>query len=683
MFQRSKLVGLVLPLMLPGALYGQRPGARDSTADSTVVLRPIEVSVTRAQRPMFSVPFAVSAVSRDELQRGRATIGLDEALVTVPGLLVSNRYNPSLDLRVSIRGFGSRSAFGARGVKILLDGIPQTLPDGQGQLTNVEVGSLGSVEVLRGPASSLYGNASGGVISLRTATPSPVDQTAAGRVVAGAYGMVKVQAQASAPVGRGTLAVTGARTTTNGFRRHSEATINNVGVRFQQALSSRTTLLVSAHYADNPSLDNPGSLDSAQAVDDPRQANQRNVDTGAGKAVSQGQFGATITRRFDNGASLSFTAFGLTRDLDNPLSFAFIQLDRRAYGLRAAANGPIVSRLRYTAGIDVQHQRDDRLQRTQDLSAITRDQLERVTEIGPFAQVTLDLTDRLSYTGGVRYDRIKFSADDRLLSDGDNTGERVMSSESVSNGLSFRASPVFQPYASVSTSFESPTTTELANRPTGGGGFNPDLEPQTATNYELGVRGTVSNVLSYSAAAFHIDVNNALIPFEVPTEPGRQFFRNAGSTRHRGLELAATLQPVPEVTVVTAYTFADYEFKEFVTVDGSFNGNEIPGVPQHRLHWSVRWRAPSYLWIATDYNLSSSFFVDDANSAENDGWFTTDLRVGWERVVGVWRIAPFAGVLNLLDERYVGSITVNAGRGRYFEPSPPRNAYVGVEIRAR
>jgi iron complex outermembrane receptor protein len=680
---RGFLVALVLAAPTP--VDGQRRTAADTTQDSTIVLRPIEVSVTRRTVSLYEIPFAVATVDGAELRRGRATLGFDEALVQVPGLFVANRYNPSLDQRISIRGFGSRSAFGARGVKILLDGIPQTLPDGQGQLTNVEIASLGSVEVLRGSSSSLYGNASGGVISLRSTSPSPVRREASVRTSGGAYGMIKIQGRITAPVGAGTIAVTGARTTSDGYRQHSESEINSVGVRLEQELSAGTTLLVSAHLADNPTLENPGSLTQAEVDQNPAQANQRNVDADAGKSVMQGQLGLSLTRRFAAGGSVAVTAFGLTRDLHNPLSFAFIQLDRRAYGVRAIAEIPFSlgsARPQWSVGVDLQRQRDDRVQQTPDRGTITRDQLERVTEIGPFTQLGVDLGDRVTGTVGVRYDWVSFAAEDHLLSNGDDSGEQVMSAASGSVGLAWRPSGLVQPYANVSSSFETPTTTELGNRPSGPGGFNPDLEPQRAVSFETGVRGGGSR-FSYSASAFHVEVRDALIPFEVPTEPSRQFFQNAGETRHRGLELGVTVRPVDQVTVVSSYTLADYEFEDFETEDGNFNGNDIPGVPGHRFYGSIRVALPSGIWFATDYNVSSSYFVDDGNTAENDGWFTTDLRAGWEGSVSGWRLAPFIGVLNVFDEQYVGSITVNAGFGRYFEPAPPRNAYIGMEISPR
>lgn len=673
---------------LAGALPAQQRQPVDSVrADSLqrFVLDPLEITVTRRPAELSDIPLAVSAISAPLELRGRLTHGLDEALATVPGVFVANRYNESLDQRVSIRGFGSRSAFGVRGVKILLDGVPQTLPDGQGQLTNIELTSVGTIEVLRGSASSLYGNASGGVIDLRTAPPDPTRIAPTARVLHGAYGLTKWRIGTSAPVARGTVALTGAHTTMDGYRQHSEANIRQVGLRVEQDVSARTTVLLNAQFADNPVLDNPGSLTAQEVEADPSQANARNVDADAGKSLTQGQLGLTVTHRLAGGGRVELTGFGLGRDIDNPLSFAFIGLSRTAYGARGTATFPVhlsESVLpRLTFGFDLQRQRDDRLNLNPGRTEVTLDQLERVTEIGPFAQVALDAGRYVTVTLGTRFDRVSFDAEDGLLTDGDDSGDRIMSAWSGSGGIVVHAADAMQPYLSIGTSFETPTTTELVNQPSGAGGFNPDVEPQKATTFEVGLRGRVGGVASYSLAAFNADVRDELISFEVPTQPGREFFRNAGSATHRGIELRAAVRPVRSLTLVTAYTFADYTFDAFETTGGNFDGNEIPGVPSHNLHGSVRIDTPFGAWIASDHTYSSSYFVDDANTVENASYFVTNIRGGWEGSVSRLTVSPFFGVLNLFDERYVSSVVVNATFGRYFEPAPPLNAYVGVEIR--
>jgi iron complex outermembrane receptor protein len=656
----------------------------DSTRrDSVVVLRPIQVSVTRAETPLRNVPYSIGVVSQGHLRTGRPALGLDESLIRIPGVFVSNRYNQSLDQRVSIRGFGARSAFGVRGVKILIDGIPQTLPDGQGQLTNLDLSTVSSIEVLRGSASALYGNASGGVIDIRTSIPNPQVTSVWGSAVGGAYGMFKWRGGLSAPIARGSFAIDGGRTISDGFRAHSRSDQWQLGVRAEREVGDGTSLLVTGRFADAPQLDNPGSLNQSELEADPSQASPGNVAANAGKAVSQGQFGVKLSHVLANGGSVEAMVFGLMRDLTNPLSFAYIELDRRAFGARAEWTVPVLvgsSMPWMTMGVDLQRMRDDRTNETPDRTAVTLDQLEHVTEVGPFVNLRWPIRNVITLNAGGRYDRVSFNAEDRLLSDGDESGQRTMSAFSGTLGVVYHAGQTWQAYANVSTSFETPTTTELVNQPTGPGGFNPELDPQLARTLELGLRGGVSDMLVLDVALFQSNVTDALIPFEVPTDPQRRFFRNAGSSIHRGFEASGTLRPYPLFETSASYTLGDYKFNEFSTANGVFDGNRLPGVPRHLLYHTARVGLENRVWIAMDNTVASGMFTDDANAVSTDGYHTLDLRGGGVFEFSGFTLSPFIGVLNLLDERYVGSAVVNAGFGRYFEPAPPRNAYVGMRV---
>ena len=658
---------------------------QDTTGrDSVVVLRPIQVSVTRAATELRNVPYSVGRVNGVDIRHGRAGVGLDESLVEIPGVAVANRYNPSLDQRISIRGFGARSAFGVRGVKVILDGIPQTLPDGQGQLSNVDLITVESIEVLRGSASSLFGNASGGVIDIRSAQPNPTSLGYWSRAIAGPFKTFGWRGGISSPLHHGTIAVNVGTLSSDGFRDHSEQNQSQASLRAEQRLSSSTSLLLLGYVSDAPTLDNPGALTQQELDTDPSQAAPRNVQLDAGKAVTQGQLGLRLRTMLANGGSVEVTGFGLTRDLDNPLTFAYVGVDRIAYGARAVANVPIKFERQafwFTAGVDVQRMRDDRINENTDRTMVTLDQLEHVSEVGPFARFVWPIGDALTATVGGRYDRVAFDAKDRLLTDGDDSGTRSMSALSGSVGLVVHAARAFEPFANVSTSFETPTTTELVNRPTGPGGFNPELNPQKATMFEVGVRGDVSERLAFDVAGFIADVRDALIPFEVPTDPDRRFYRNAGSSTHRGIEVSATFRPIEQINFTTAYTASDYHFDEFRTDTDVFDGNRIPGVPVHSWYSSLRAEPVGGLWFAIDNTAASRMFMDDVNSVSSDGYQTTGVRVGYDYVDDGWRVSPFLTILNLFDQSYVSSAVVNGTFGRFFEPAPGRNMYAGVEIR--
>src|SRR5947207_4961225 len=435
----TSLVSLTRAVALAGlcSTWGLAGAAqqRDTTAPprpasrlKVSTLPPAVASVTRANPPINRIPQAVHLIEQTEISRGRPTWGLDEALVTVPGVYAANRYNFSLDQRISIRGFGARSAFAVRGIKVLVDGIPQTLPDGQGQLTNLELGAADRIEILRGSASALFGNASGGVISIWTDPTAPRSVRQDVRVLFGTFdrdlnrNWSKWQSSTAFRVGPGSGLVTVSRLDYTGQRQHSDADFRNLNSRWHFPLANGWSLAATADVGWDPRADNPGALTAAELATNPDSAAAINITRVAGKDVTQGQGGVTVRRQFEGGGEASLTVFGITRSLKNPTTFAYIDPDRLAYGARPSLSRPPPPghlEHRLTAGIDFQRQRDDRHNfgnnAGQPDTVRALDQLERVTEVGPFVQSALQITPHVSLTGGLRYDWVNFRADDRLI----------------------------------------------------------------------------------------------------------------------------------------------------------------------------------------------------------------------------------------------------------------------------
>jgi iron complex outermembrane receptor protein len=667
----------------------------------------IEVTVTRAPEPLARVPYAVGVLDRREIQRAQPTLGLDEALNSLPGVVVANRYNFSLDQRISIRGFGSRANFGVRGVKILLDGIPQTLPDGQSQLTNVEFAAIGRAEVLRGASSSLYGNASGGVVAFQTepAAPSPFAQRV--RVQGGdgkrdGDGFYKWQSWSSGRAGNasGTLSISQFKA--DGFRQNSAAEIRqlNAGVDYVFSGATIGTLRVSA--ADNPRAENPGALTRAEYLANPDSAAANNLRRNADKDVQQQQLSLGLRHVDAKGNEYGVTVFGLLRDLENPLAApppgpfvptagTYVRIDRavggaRVSGSRHAGTGPTAPRL--SVGADLQRMRDDRQNFRSDAGVPTDsvliDQQEKITEFGPFAQVQWSPREELLVNAGARYDWVRFDVTDHHLTDGaDNSGERTNAALSGHVGASWSFGDRFVPYVNVSTSFETPTTTELVNQPNGTGGFNTELSPQRAVNYEIGARGQPTPRVEYSVAVFLGRITDAIV--QQQEVGGRAFFVNAGKTHNDGAEVGLSVRPVDGLRLSGAYTYAHYRFAEYVDASGaSLEGNRLPGVPDHFWRFGLRTSLPYGLFADADHTISSSVPADDANTgalvADSWGAGVTNLRLGWDGTAGEMSLSPFIGINNLWDRRYVASVTINGAGGRVFEPAPRRVIYVGTEI---
>jgi iron complex outermembrane receptor protein len=309
------------------------------------------------------------------------------------------------------------------------------------------------------------------------------------------------------------------------------------------------------------------------------------------------------------------------------------------------------------------------------------DQREKVTEFGPFAQVQWSAQGPLLLSAGARYDWVRFDLADRFLSDGDDSGNRTMAAASGNLGASWSFGDQFVPYVNVSTSFETPTTTELVNKPDGTGGINPGLGPQRAVNYEIGARGQPSSVLSYSVALFLGRVSDAIV--QQAEVGGRAFFRNAGKTHNDGAEIGLSITPVRGLRFNGAYTYSHFRFADYVLADGTvLNGNRLPGVPEHFWRLGLRASLPGHFYLDGDHTISTSIVADDANTLWVDAWGAgvTNMRLGWDGRVGLLDLAPFLGVNNLWDRQYVGSVTLNGVGGRVFEPAPRRVVYVGAEI---
>lgn len=670
-------------------------GASLSRAQDT--LPPVTVTVTRAEHPLTRLPFAVAVVNARATTHGRSALGLDDALAAVPGVVAANRYNFSLDQRLAIRGFGARSAFAVRGIKILLDGIPQTLPDGQGQLTHVELGSADRIEVLRGSASALYGNASGGVISIWTDARIPERSSGDIRIVGGTFDRrfdrtwTKWQGTGRFRVstgGGGGATVNVSRLVYEGARDHSAADFRAVGARLRVPLGSAWSLMALADIADQPRADNPGALNLTELGRNRDTVPPLNLATHAGKDVLQGQAGATLRGRLASGDEATLTVFGLARDLENPQTFAYIRLNRSAYGARAVftrQGGGV------TAGLDVQRQRDDRANFGNAAGAPdtvrSLDQLEHVTELGPFVQAVAAVAPRATLTAGLRYDWVSFAVDDRLVGDStsdakyrNDSGERVMAALSGSLGATLRAGDAVTVYASTGSSFETPTTTELANRPDTAGGFNRGLSPQRAWTYEIGARGA-----AWELALYQADVRDALVGFEIPASPGRRFFRNAGSARHRGVELSAGAALGAGLGVRATWTYSDFRYRHYAFSAGGtthvLDGRRLPGVPRHALRLALRARPPSLrgAWGEVETQYASSYAVDDTLSRQTAAWWVTNLRLGRDG----GHVEPFVALQNVFNRMYVGSVVVNAAAGRYYEPAPGRNLLVGITYSGR
>ncbi len=670
---------LGLPLLLSAQRPVSQPTPQPAPRDT---LAPVRVTVLRTPFDVTSAPVDVAGVSARDATVARPGLALDEVLAGLGGVQVDNRLNFALGERISIRGLGARSQFGVRGVRVIVDDIPATLADGQTQLNNVDLGSLGSAEVIRGPASSLYGNGSGGVVTLQT-RPAPLGGLVPSlRLMRGADALARVQLGLGGTQGRATYNVNGDRLDYGGYRAYSDARnahLNAIGTYDWDRVALKLVANAVQYNANNP-----GSLSDSLLRVDRRQAFANNVAQHTGESGRQGQLGAS-TRIRTGAGELRLSGYALNRSLDNPIPPRIIALHRSAGGARVAyalTRAGTTGAVTAIVGGDADLQRDDRQNWVNvrgKRAALVLDQRERVTSASPFLQVTA-VAGRATFLAGVRHDRFRFGVDDGLVTstNPDDSGERLLAATSPSLGASYAVIPALTLYANVATGFQTPTTTELANRPSGAGGFNPALEPEQVHSREAGVKGRTASA-TYSIAAYQMRIDDELIPFEVAASPGRQFYRNAGAARHRGVDADVSVAPTAWLLGRAGYGYTDARFISYAAGGTSYAGNQVPGVAPHAVTLSLQLGDPATRFLAIEERAESATPVNDANTARSPGYAVTNIR----GKVALGKVSLFGGAGNIFGKLYNTSVVINAARGRYYEPAAGRTVYLGLGLDPR
>lgn len=643
-----------------------------------VALPPVTVTSPRVAETLDRLPAAASRVEAETLS-GEPGLALDEALVRVPGVFSQNRYNLNQGLRVSIRGLGSRAAFGVRGLRVLLDDVPLTMPDGQTELDVLDLALLSRVEVLRGPASALYGNGAGGVLALYTRDRPEADL---GRIDlrVGAFGERAARAElgAAGAAGRGLLAV--ARRELDGHRDNLAADSTLASARGATSLGPGE-LALQAQYLDITAAD-PGALTRAEAAQDPRRANPAALRFAASETIRQARLGVDYRVALAAQTELSLRAWAGQRDFSNRLPFAAsgqTAFERRFAGQSAQLTrqwqqGELRQRL--SLGADLEDQRDDRERFDQAEGGVRGDrrlsQRERAQGVGVFALYDLGLGP-WSASGGVRTDRLRLSVSDRFLADGDDSGRRRFTQDSFGLGLARQLGGGWTLHARYGTGFESPTINELANPAAEGaaGGFNPALDPSRLRNTEVGLRGRW-NTLEGELVAFRISASDELQRFELAESPGRSFFRNAGASRRDGLELSLKADLGPALRGWLVADLLDARF------DAGGDRRSLPGLPRSRGFAELAWDPLADWTFKLQAEALDRRFANDGNTERVPGHGLANVRAVHRPAPG-WELS--AAVNDVFDRAPVDNLRTNAAQGRFYEPGAGRVWLLGLSRR--
>ena len=652
------------------------------------------VTATRLPQPGFDLPASIDAIAARVIREDNPQVNLSETLNRVPGIVVQNRQNYAQDLQVSSRGFGARSTFGVRGVRLIADGIPATMPDGQGQASTFDLASAERIEVLRGPFASLYGNSSGGVVQVFTAD-GPECPTVDLGLMAGSYGQWRAGVRAGGTFGPLNVLASASRFETDGYRDHSAAERDQLNAKAKLALARGTVTFI-ANALRQPAQD-PLGLTRAQFEADPRQADAAATLFNTRKTVRQSQGGIVYDVDVGPRDALQGRVYLGDRQVvqylaqtgDTPLgSGGVVDLDRTygGAGLRWTHRwGAPASPFTLSVGADydtLEERRRGYVNNFGVQGALRRDEDDSVSNSDFYAQAEWEPSPEWVVSAGVRRSTVRFKVEDHFFTPAnpDDSGSVRHAQTTPAFGIVLKASPDLRVYANAGEGFETPTFAELAYRPGGASGPNFELRPARSRHAEAGVKARLAPGTTLNIAAFRIDTRDEIVTNT--SAGGRTDFKNASRTRRDGLEasLAATLGGGWEATL--AYTILDARFTEPFSSGSPPSvvpaGRRLPGVPHSSAFGELLWRRGG-LHAAAEVRYVGRVPVNDANSDFAPEYTVINLRAGFEQRVGGWKLREFVRVDNIADRHYAGSVIVAEARGRFFEPAPGRNFMAGIE----
>jgi iron complex outermembrane receptor protein len=689
------------------------PAAATAQPEPQVVpsLDPVVISVTRGvEQRAFDTPASVDVVDAAAIRNAGPQVNLSEALARVPGVVALNRQNYAQDTQISSRGFGARSTFGVRGLRLYVDGIPATGPDGQGQVSHFDLASASRIEVLRGPFSALYGNSSGGVISMFTADGGP--QTLADIAAAfGSDGVRRTGLKLGGQQGALQYNVGASRFETDGSREHSAAQRTGFNGRLKYTLNADTRWTFILNSVRMPDVQDPLGLTRAELQANPRQATPVAFTFNTRKSVDQTQGGVVLDHRFDMRNAIQLTAYageratqqfqaipvGTQAPATHPGGVIDLARDYRGIDARWIHRTRLLDQpLTLTAGLSSERLKEDRrgfqnfVGSTLGVQgALRRDEANDARTDDQYAQAEWAPSARWRVSAGLRHSRVKFDSSDRYIvgANPDDSGSVRYSATSPVLGVVFHASDNVNLYASLGKGFETPTLNELAYRPSGATGLNLNLRSATSKQWELGVKSQFGEDWSLNAAYFQARTGDEIAVLS--NTGGRSVFQNVGRTSRDGVEAVLSGRWRGGWSAYASASYLDAVYRDgFLTCTAApcatpttriAAGNRIPGIPRTSLYAELAWaHRPWGLETALEFRRVGRIYVDDGNTDAAPGASVVNLRVSLAQKLGRWSLREFLRIDNAGDRGYVGSVIVNEGNSRFFEPAPGRTWLLGL-----
>lgn len=691
-------VPLLATMALCAIAHAQVAPAAIVPSPAAVAIKRIVVSATRTRQSGFDVPVSIYTVTGRQVAEANEQENLTESLRRVPGINVQNRQDYAQGVRITSRGFGSQTAFGTRNVKILIDGIPATQPDGTGDSEVIDLGDVSRIEVLSGPFSVLYGNAAGGVLQVFSKN-GPAQPTVGGGILAASYGSWRADANYGGTAkfgadGSFNYMMDASDFYSGGYRDHSSARRQQFYGKYRIQVDPDTSYTILIDGLNEPQSLDPGGLTAAQYHADPRQAGNGADAFDTRKTLRHFQVGLVYRHRIDANNSIQVSLYEATHDVLQYLPFTgsfaasgggVVDLARKSGGIGARwthkdhiATIPVTA----IAGVDFGYEDQHRKGYVNDygtIGALRRNEQDIARNLAEYLQLNADLTKRLLLDVGLRHSQERYSVQDLFVTPTltNDSGSVSYSHTSLVAGATYRLTPTTNLFADYGDGFETPTLDQLAYLPNGAAGFNSALRPSTSANYEAGIKSLLGSRTYLKLAVFHIHTSDQIVVSS--SNNGRTAYDNAGSTARNGVDASIDSFLPHHVELYGSYTLLDATFK-----NGAIAGDFLPGVPRQQLYGEADWHDPaSGFYTSLNGSWQSRMYVDNQNSAYAPGYFTAGIAGGFRQKLGPLGFNEFLRVSNILNRTYVGAVVIAANNGQYYEPAPGRNFVVGMTAKYR
>ncbi|WP_047515021.1 TonB-dependent receptor [Methylophilus sp. Q8] len=681
------------------AAFGNMPQAM-ADEEKTLTLSPVVVTATRQAQNSFDLPVAIDVVEQKNIKDGQLQMNLSESLIRVPGITAQNRTQQAQDPQISSRGFGSRSSFGVRGIRVYVDGIPLTMPDGQGQPGVVDLSSIKSIEVMRGPFSSLYGNSSGGVIQMFT-QDAPATPTIGATTMFGSYDTKRNVLEAAGKSEGVEYMLNVSNFETNGYRDHSSSDKKMGTAKFKFNISEDTKLTTLVNWFEQDAQDPLGLRRDATANDPSAFNNPKSVPNSALRAntrVSRNhtQIGFNLEHAFNDNNSITFVNYVGTRENLQYLSTSATtaagrasKISREFWGtdLRWNNNGEILGKkYNFHIGANYGKSSDDRLDINTTNGVINnilnRDEENISTNYDRYMQGTLSATDSIDIHAGLRRTKVNLQVKDNFISGfGDNSGSVSYNKTNPVIGVIWKAKPELNFYANYGKGFETPTFVEAAyNSATSGATPNLSLKPSTSENFEIGTKAYLTDNTRANLALYYIKTDDEIVA-SFTDAANRSIYANANKSVRKGAELSIESSFENNISTYFAYTLLNAKFdSDFTGANGLIeSGNRIPGTYSNQAYGEIRWKyEPLGFNTAFETRYNSKVYVNDRNTDAASSYTIFNIRAGFEQTLRNWYFKEYVRVENLSDKEYIGAVRINDGNQRFFEPAAGRNYLLGL-----